>query len=103
MRFPFADLFLLQRHIVDGVQSDPHSVAACDPRMQERMFRDVFDQAGFARSRLAALDIRRRTTAAGSEGADSASVLRSNPLNSSVPMLAITNASNKPLSRFFPS
>ena len=63
MRFPFADLFLLQRHIVDGVQSDPHSVAACDPRMQERMFRDVFDQAGFDRSRLAALDIRRRTTA----------------------------------------
>lgn len=37
-------------------------IAACDPQMQEKMFRDALDAAGFDKSRLVSLDIRNRTT-----------------------------------------
>lgn len=37
-------------------------IAACDSQMQEKMFRDALDAAGFDKSRLVSLDIRNRTT-----------------------------------------
>lgn len=37
-------------------------VAACDPLMQQKMFRDAFEAAGFDKSKHVALDIRNKTT-----------------------------------------
>lgn len=41
---------------------DPLYVAGCDPRMQQKMFRDAFEEAGFDRSRHFAVDIRNMDT-----------------------------------------
>lgn len=48
--------------LLSGKGTDKLYVAACDPRMQEKMFRDAFDAAGFDRSRLVSLDIRGKST-----------------------------------------
>jgi heterodisulfide reductase subunit A-like polyferredoxin len=48
--------------LLAGKETDRLYIAACDPRMQEKMFRDAFDAAGFDRSRLVPLDIRNKTT-----------------------------------------
>jgi len=37
-------------------------VAGCDPRMQQKMFRDALEEAGFDRSRHHAVDIRNMDT-----------------------------------------
>ena len=37
-------------------------VAGCDPRMQQKMFRDAFEAAGFDRTRHYAVDIRNMDT-----------------------------------------
>ena len=37
-------------------------VAACDPLMQQKMFRDSFDAVGFDKSKHEAIDIRNMTT-----------------------------------------
>jgi heterodisulfide reductase subunit A-like polyferredoxin len=48
--------------LLAGGETDRLYIAACDPQMQEKMFRDAFAAAGFDRSRLVALDIRNKTT-----------------------------------------
>jgi heterodisulfide reductase subunit A-like polyferredoxin len=48
--------------LLAGNETDGLYIAACDPRMQEKMFRDALDAAGFDRSRLVSLDIRNKTT-----------------------------------------
>jgi heterodisulfide reductase subunit A-like polyferredoxin len=48
--------------LLDGKETDRLYIAACDPRMQEKMFRDAFDAVGFDKSRLVSLDIRNKTT-----------------------------------------
>ena len=37
-------------------------IAACDPLMQQKMFRDAFEAAGFDKSKHIPLDIRNKTT-----------------------------------------
>lgn len=37
-------------------------IAACDPLMQQKMFRDSFDAVGFDKSKHEAIDIRNMTT-----------------------------------------
>lgn len=48
--------------LLAGKQTDRLYIAGCDPRMQEKMFRDALDASGFDKSRLVALDIRNKTT-----------------------------------------
>ena len=48
--------------LLAGKETDRLYIAACDPRMQEKMFRDAFDAAGFDKSRLVSLDVRNKTT-----------------------------------------
>ena len=37
-------------------------IAACDPQMQKKMFRDALEASGFDKSKHVALDIRNKTT-----------------------------------------
>ena len=37
-------------------------IAGCDPRMQQKMFRDAFEQAGFEKTKHSAVDIRNMNT-----------------------------------------
>jgi heterodisulfide reductase subunit A-like polyferredoxin len=48
--------------LLSGGETETLYVAACDPRMQEKMFRDAFGAVGFDRTRHVALDIRNRNT-----------------------------------------
>jgi heterodisulfide reductase subunit A-like polyferredoxin len=48
--------------LLAGKETDHLYIAGCDPRMQEKMFRDALDAAGFDKSRLVPLDIRNKTT-----------------------------------------
>jgi heterodisulfide reductase subunit A-like polyferredoxin len=48
--------------LLAGKDTDKLYIAACDPQMQAKMFRDAFDAAGFEKSRLVSLDIRNKTT-----------------------------------------
>lgn len=48
--------------LLAGGETETLHIAACDPRMQEKMFRDAFDAVGFDKSRLVSLDIRNKTT-----------------------------------------
>jgi heterodisulfide reductase subunit A-like polyferredoxin len=48
--------------LLSGKETDKLYIAACDPRMQEKMFRDAFEAVGFEKSRLVSLDIRNKTT-----------------------------------------
>jgi hypothetical protein len=57
--------------LLAGKDADRLYIAACDPRMQEKMFRDAFDAVGFDRSRLVSLDIRNKTTEEAVEGVQS--------------------------------
>ena len=45
-----------------GGEVDELYVAGCDPRMQQKMFRDAFEVAGFDKSKHLAVDIRNMTT-----------------------------------------
>ena len=49
--------FLLNNKDIDKLY-----VAACDPLMQQKMFRDAFEAAGFDKSKHIPLDIRNKTT-----------------------------------------
>lgn len=48
--------------LLAGKDTETLYIAACDPRMQEKMFRDALEAASFDRSRLVSLDIRNKTT-----------------------------------------
>lgn len=49
--------------LLSGNQTEKLYVAACDPQMQCKMFRDAFEKVGFDKSRHIPLDIRNKTTA----------------------------------------
>lgn len=53
--------------LLAGKDTDRLYIAACDPQMQAKMFRDALDAARFDRSRLVSLDIRNKTTEEGVE------------------------------------
>jgi heterodisulfide reductase subunit A-like polyferredoxin len=48
--------------LLSGGQTDKLYVAACDPQMQCKMFRDAFDAVGFNKALHIPLDIRNLTT-----------------------------------------
>ncbi len=48
--------------LLSGGETEKLYVAACDPQMQCKMFRDAFETTGFDKSRHFALDIRNKTT-----------------------------------------
>jgi len=48
--------------LLAGKDTDRLYIAGCDPGMQQKLFRDAFDDAGFDKSRLVPLDIRNKTT-----------------------------------------
>jgi heterodisulfide reductase subunit A-like polyferredoxin len=48
--------------LLAGKDTERLYIAACDPQMQAKMFRDALDAAGFERSRLVSIDIRNKTT-----------------------------------------
>lgn len=48
--------------LLSGGETDTLYVAGCDPRMQGKMFRDAFEEAGFDKDKHVALDIRNKTT-----------------------------------------
>lgn len=48
--------------LLKGGETDHLFVAACDPLMQVKMFRDAFDAAGFDKAKLTGVDIRNMTT-----------------------------------------
>ena len=45
-----------------GKAIDKLFVAGCDPRMQQKMFRDAFEKAGFSQEKHLAVDIRNMNT-----------------------------------------
>ncbi|MDO9080404.1 MAG: hypothetical protein Q7U44_06345, partial [Desulfuromonadales bacterium] len=47
---------------LSGGETEKLYIAACDPQMQSKMFRDAFDAVGFDKSHYFALDIRNKTT-----------------------------------------
>jgi heterodisulfide reductase subunit A-like polyferredoxin len=47
--------------LLSGGETEKLYVAACDPQMQKKMFRDAFDKVGFDRENHIALDIRNKT------------------------------------------
>lgn len=49
--------------LLDNKDIDKLYVAACDPLMQQKMFRDSFEAVGFDKSKHIPLDIRNKTTA----------------------------------------
>ena len=48
--------------LLDNKDIDKLYVAACDPLMQQKMFRDAFEAVGFDKSKHIAFDIRNKTT-----------------------------------------
>ena len=48
--------------LLAGGETDKLFIAACDPQMQCKMYRDAFQAIGFDRSHHIALDIRNKTT-----------------------------------------
>jgi heterodisulfide reductase subunit A-like polyferredoxin len=48
--------------LLSGGDTGKLYVAGCDPRMQSKMFRDAFEEAGFDKEKHVALDIRNKTT-----------------------------------------
>jgi heterodisulfide reductase subunit A-like polyferredoxin len=48
--------------LLSGNETDKLYIAACDPQMQCKMFRDAFEAVGFDKTRHIALDIRNKTT-----------------------------------------
>lgn len=48
--------------LLDNKDIDKLYIAACDPLMQQKMFRDAFEAAGFDKSKHVPLDIRNKTT-----------------------------------------
>ena len=48
--------------LLSGGETEKLYIAACDPQMQCKMFRDVFEAVGFDKSRHFPLDIRNKTT-----------------------------------------
>jgi heterodisulfide reductase subunit A-like polyferredoxin len=48
--------------LLSGGETDKLFIAACDPQMQCKMYRDAFQAIGFDRSHHIALDIRNKTT-----------------------------------------
>lgn len=49
--------------LLSGGETEKLYVAACDPQMQGKMFRDAFEGVGFDTSSHIPLDIRNKTTA----------------------------------------
>jgi len=48
--------------LLSGGGTEKLYIAACDPRMQCKMFRDAFEAVGFDQANHISLDIRNRTT-----------------------------------------
>lgn len=48
--------------LLSGGNTDKLYIAACDPQMQSKMYRDAFEAIGFDKTRHIALDIRNRVT-----------------------------------------
>ena len=48
--------------LLSGGETKKLYIAACDPMMQNKMFRDAFDAAGFDKAHHFALDIRNKST-----------------------------------------
>lgn len=48
--------------LLSGGETDKLYIAACDPQMQSKMFRDAFEAVGFNKANHIALDIRNRDT-----------------------------------------
>jgi heterodisulfide reductase subunit A-like polyferredoxin len=48
--------------LLKGESTDTLFVAACDPTMQIKMFRDAMEAAGFSRENIRGVDIRNMTT-----------------------------------------
>ena len=48
--------------LLSGGETEKLYIAACDPMMQSKMFRDAFDAIGFDKAHYFALDIRNKTT-----------------------------------------
>lgn len=50
------------RELLRGAQIDELYVAACDPTMQRKMYRDAFDDVGFPRDKHIGIEIRNMNT-----------------------------------------
>ncbi|EIV99283.1 hypothetical protein [Thermoanaerobacter siderophilus] len=50
------------RELLRGAQIDELYVAACDPTMQKKMYRDAFDDVGFPRDKHIGIEIRNMNT-----------------------------------------
>ena len=50
------------RELLRGAEIDELYVAACDPTMQRKMYRDAFDSVGFGRDRHIGIEIRNMNT-----------------------------------------
>ncbi len=48
--------------LLDNKDIDKLYITACDPLMQQKMFRDAFEAVGFDKSKHVPLDIRNKTT-----------------------------------------
>jgi hypothetical protein len=48
--------------LLKGGETEHLFVAACDPNMQVKMFRDAFDAAGFDKTKMTGVDIRNMNT-----------------------------------------
>lgn len=48
--------------LLSGKETDKLYIAACDPQMQSKMYRDAFEVVGFDKTNHIALDIRNKTT-----------------------------------------
>ena len=48
--------------LLSGGETDKLYIAACDPQMQCKMYRDAFEAVGFDKAHHIALDIRNRAT-----------------------------------------
>lgn len=48
--------------LLSGGETEKLYIAACDPQMQTKMYRDAFEAVGFDKTHHLALDIRNRTT-----------------------------------------
>jgi len=48
--------------LLSGGETEKLYIAACDPQMQSKMYRDAFEAVGFDKTHHLALDIRNRTT-----------------------------------------
>lgn len=48
--------------LLSGGETEKLYIAACDPQMQNKMYRDAFEAIGFDRANHVALDIRNKST-----------------------------------------